>query len=376
MFCRKCGETLLDDDRFCPYCGAQVVERKKNGENKSDEDVVYNTNSKERHFFSESVKPNWNLDSFPNTEEEPKKTDDILVDWQQNILIEPTFKPEKDMSFSEQLQAFESSFDLSKKEKDSVDTEKKEQNTVQTSTIAKSTLIFERPKLEIEKHREDEMCADGVCRLEPLEQQPEKEEPQKEKFYTFSQKNAEFQKLLDKEYEKIKAGREETFNEIEELKKKDELSEFQKLKELVGEKEQEQQEEHEKPKEQEKQEEQDKREDSKEQKEQTQQEEKAQQEESEKPIEEKLVESIAEPEKAEYEEKIDMDWEQQAPPFEDEGKEKKISVAVAILSIVVLLLGLSIISLGVEQFAPDSAPGKAVHTYLEKARDFFRGDSA
>lgn len=362
MFCRKCGETLLDDDRFCPYCGAQVIERKKEGEPKSGEEVVYNANHDERHFFSERLKPDWNLDYFPDAEAKPKKTDDILVDWQQNILIEPTFKPEKDMSFSEQLQAFESSFDLTKKK---IEKEEKEENE---GNIAKSTLIFERPQFESPAQADEKL---GTIQEDKKEAKAEElplistdtEEQQKDKFYTFSQKNAEFQKLLDKEYEKIKAGREETFKEIQELNAASEadeeepenipspeIPEVETLQEKVQDK-------------------------NEEPEEVLQQEEKPSIEESEeKPVEVKIAESIGTLQQSTIENQ--MEWEQQAPPFEDERKEKKASVVVVILSIVVVILGLSIAALAVEQFVPNSVPGKTVHTYLEKARDFFRGDSA
>ncbi|QHI72360.1 zinc ribbon domain-containing protein [Aminipila terrae] len=43
MFCRKCGKTLLDGDRFCSYCGAQVIERYENiNMGETVEEVIYN----------------------------------------------------------------------------------------------------------------------------------------------------------------------------------------------------------------------------------------------------------------------------------------------------------------------------------------------
>ncbi len=324
MFCRKCGKSLIDGDRFCPYCGAQVIERKQAKEqDKKEEEIVYNVDNNERHFFSETLKPKWNLDAFPNTEEEPKKTEDILVDWQKNMLIKPTFNPDKDMSFSQQLQAFDSSFDVSKKEIE-------EREEKRGAEPVKSTLIFERVK-PIEPI------------IAPVGSEPilNVEAEEKEKFFTFSQKNAEFQRLLDKEYEKIKAIKEETVKEIQNADAKTE-TESKTETDVKTETE-------------------------------------SKTETNAKTETETDAKTETEP-KTETDVKttteLDIQWEQQLPPFEDEKTEKKLSLVAIILGVIVLLVGISVAALAIEQFMPNSVAGKTVHTYLEKGRDFFRENSA
>lgn len=388
MFCRKCGKTLIDGDRFCPYCGAQVIERK---DEVRQEEVVYNETAKDRHFFSESVKPSWNLESFPDTEAEPKKTDDILVDWKQHILIEPTFKPDKKMSFSEQLQAFESSFDITVPPIEEGQAEEKAISEIASESagktaednhisIAKSTLIFERPKsnIELQMQAEDEAEAEAnfVSEDEFLEACPEKE-----RFYTFSQKNAEFQKLLDKEYEKIKASKEGTYHEIQELSKTRDIEADEKIEDRN---------------------EADKRffEELKKETENIAPKEPKEEQVLQEPKEETVIdapdsktqipdmaaikaysEAEKEAEKLEEEGKAELresgiDWKNQDAPFEDERTDSPLTVIVAVLAVVVLLLGIALASLALEQFAPDTFAGKTVHVYLEKARDIFRSDSA
>lgn len=29
MVCKKCGASLMEDDQFCPECGAKVIRKKK-----------------------------------------------------------------------------------------------------------------------------------------------------------------------------------------------------------------------------------------------------------------------------------------------------------------------------------------------------------
>lgn len=340
MFCRKCGKSLIDGDRFCPYCGAQVIERKQAKEqDKKEEEIVYNVDNNERHFFSETLKPKWNLDAFPNTEEEPKKTEDILVDWQKNMLIKPTFNPDKDMSFSQQLQAFDSSFDVSKKEIE-------EREEKRGAEPVKSTLIFERVK-PIEPI------------IAPVGSEPilNVEAEEKEKFFTFSQKNAEFQRLLDKEYEKIKAIKEETVKEIQNADAKTETEPKTETdaKTATEPKTETDAKTETEPK--------------------TETDAKTETE----PKTETDAKTATEP-KTESDAKttteLDMQWEQQLPPFEDEKTEKKLSLVTIILGVIVLLVGISVAALAIEQFMPNSVAGKTVHTYLEKGRDFFRENSA
>lgn len=248
MFCRKCGKTLLDGDRFCSYCGAQVIERSDCvNADETLEEVVYNkdslgeksvdivkakeTNSdtkvntnidvaqipmtpkredkKERIIKKgKTSETKWNLDGFPGNKEQHKKTDDIKVDWTKRQVL---------------------TFDIENNNEESVGKEnnqsKKEEVVLKNNSIKKPDIfeLFDKQLEEEEKVVKEEKKEEnrpkevGNC----LEQElfgtnrnihnPAEEEI--DKFYTFSKKNEEFQKLLDKEYERLKKVSD--FNHIE-----------------------------------------------------------------------------------------------------------------------------------------------------------------
>lgn len=455
MFCRKCGKILLDGDRFCPYCGAQVIEREYEGEDRVEEEVVYNG---ARNYFSETVKPKWKLDAFPKTDEEPKKTEEIRVDWEKNKLIEsqpkeastisetPEFlrnsevlsdiKPEKKEELEEEAKANDFAYELSLQdllpineteilekseeekiiEKAEIVEEEEPKVEEEMPQVQKSTLIFERPKKTDMFPKEK---SEGLASIPPALNPKD----DNEKFYTFSQKNEEFQKLLDKEYERIRASKEAIEREMHELEETlpqienvEELSQIEIPEEIVPKKiitpkfeipasaiappdfpREGEPEKAEAPKLSEiettlpeledlKQEPETKPEESQhvaieekfplneianEAEAQTEPTENTKEEESKEGAQPHIV-SVIEGKKP----TDAIDWEQAPAPFADEVAEKKLSIFAILLGIIVLVLGISILALTIEQFSPNSLAGKAVHTQLEKVRDFFRGEDA
>lgn len=455
MFCRKCGKILLDGDRFCPYCGAQVIEREYEGEDRVEEEVVYNG---ARNYFSETVKPKWKLDAFPKTDEEPKKTEEICVDWEKNKLIEsqpkeastisetPEFlknsevlsdiKPEKKEELEEEAKANDFASELSLQDllpiNETEILEKPEEEEIiekvelveeeepkveeEMPQVQKSTLIFERPKKTDMFPKEKSECPASV----PPALNPKDDN---EKFYTFSQKNEEFQKLLDKEYERIRASKEAIEREMHELEETlpqienvEELSQIEIPEEIVPKKiitpkfeipasaiappdfpREGEPEKAEAPKLSEiettlperkdlKQEPETKPEESKhvaieekfplneianEAEAQTEPTENTEEEESKEGAQPHIVSVIEEKKPTDA-----IDWEQAPAPFADEVAEKKLSIFAILLGIIVLVLGISILALTIEQFSPNSLAGKTVHTQLEKVRDFFHGEDA
>ncbi len=211
MFCRKCGKTLLDGDRFCSYCGAQVIERSENIDiGEGVEEVIYNdeptleipvesmgttgtpqkTIAQTWHEISgksldKQSKPHWNLEGFPVAGEEPKKTEDIKVDWDKRELLRfETMHEEKQETKPDIFEIF--------------DKQLKEEKATKINN--KDTLIFQREPIE-ETTLEEELFKPKNSINDKLHTPVEE---QIDKFYTFSKKNEEFQKLLDKEYERLK----------------------------------------------------------------------------------------------------------------------------------------------------------------------------
>ena len=213
MYCRKCGKKLFDDDRFCSACGTKVLQE-TNFVNISDEEVVYNnvlsqdkepmhfqwkpgsvdTNKKEQQakhgqksaqHHQEILESNiagkksdtefvWNLHDFSNLE--PKKTQDIQFNWKDEEIIlkkEPLIK-----EIEEAKEAKEFSVE---------------------GIVSDSLFGNEKQNLELENEILKE------CATKKAQDQVDKIDM----FYTFNKKNEEFQQLLDKEYDKIRKGRQE-----------------------------------------------------------------------------------------------------------------------------------------------------------------------
>ena len=297
MFCRKCGSTLLDGDRFCSYCGAQVIDRGGNDFDEAGEaeEVVYNRidlkkAAKEAGAPEKSIAqswedinkstangvpiPHWNLQGFPDPDKPPRKLEEINVDWEKRQLLtfedEEEAQPEpeapaepKEQALSEGKpeassdevaapEAVKRDFLSSAKEVAAaeeklkfVDIKPAEERTVEKGEEAKPQepqkeageddifAVFDRQlkeDMEAEAERKRKEEEEALSRkntvifdrkpLEPAEYpkageafetsaaNPRNGEAlQKiDKFYTFSQKNEEFQKLLDKEYEKLNRG--------------------------------------------------------------------------------------------------------------------------------------------------------------------------
>lgn len=223
MFCRKCGKTLLDGDRFCSYCGAQVIERNDSISGDEHEEVVYNSVPKpiketfgpglpkksiaqSWHEISENSTekpPTWNLKGYPSQTEDVKKTEDIVVDWSARRIEErekesestrPTFT-RKDLLGRDKTRIFD---------KKKIDQNFEEKEEVSHPVQEESFSTFD---LETELFGKKQNLQFG-----PMGMGQATTGDTIDKFYTFSKKNEEFQKLLDKEYERLKKGRLESLD--------------------------------------------------------------------------------------------------------------------------------------------------------------------
>lgn len=207
MYCKKCGKKLADGDRFCGNCGTKI--------DVSDINIG---------FAEEETKPkknfefgafNWDLDGYPD--EEKTKTEDVDFNWN-TVLEEKKRKEIEEKSFTETIITENELFDKIRNENSAKDASELSFNWELGSTTRvdranrfESIIPKSEEKTELDvpievsdEHDEaqdivdvDEALAAGIAAASS---------PRKsiDKFYTFNQKNEEFQALLDQEYERLR----------------------------------------------------------------------------------------------------------------------------------------------------------------------------
>lgn len=207
MYCKKCGKRLADGDKFCGNCGTKIDASEIN-----------------IGFAEEEPKPkknfdfgafNWDLDGYPD--EDKAKTEDVDFNWN-TVLEEKKRKDIEEKSFTETFMTENELFDRIQSEDKAKDASELSFNWELGSTtrVEKADRfesiipkVEEKAELDIpvevsEDHEEikdlvdvDEALAAGIAAASS---------PRKsiDKFYTFNQKNEEFQALLDQEYERLR----------------------------------------------------------------------------------------------------------------------------------------------------------------------------
>ena len=207
MYCKKCGKRLAEGDKFCGNCGTKIDVSEIN-----------------IGFAEEEPKPkknfdfgafNWDLDGYPD--EDKAKTEDVDFNWN-TVLEEKKRKDIEEKSFTETIMTENELFDRIQSEDNAKDASEISFNWELGSTtrVEKADRfesiipkVEEKAELDIpvevsEDHEEvkdlvdiDEALAAGIAAASS---------PRKsiDKFYTFNQKNEEFQALLDQEYERLR----------------------------------------------------------------------------------------------------------------------------------------------------------------------------
>ncbi len=207
MYCKKCGKRLADGDKFCGNCGTKIDVSEIN-----------------IGFAEEEPKPkknfdfgafNWDLDGYPD--EDKAKTEDVDFNWN-TVLEEKKRKDIEERPFTETIMTENELFDRIQSEDNAKDASELSFNwELGSTTRVEKADRFESiiPKAEekaelnipvevSEEHEEvkdlvdvDEALAAGIAAASS---------PRKsiDKFYTFNQKNEEFQALLDQEYERFR----------------------------------------------------------------------------------------------------------------------------------------------------------------------------
>ena len=205
MYCKKCGKRLADGDKFCGNCGTKIDVSEINIGFAEDE-----PKPKKNFDFGAF---NWDLDGYPD--EDKAKTEDVDFNWN-TVLEEKKRKDIEEKSFTETIMT--ELFDRIQNEDNAKDASEISFNWELGSTtrVEKADRfesiipkVEEKAELDIpvevsEDHEEvkdlvdiDEALAAGIAAASS---------PRKsiDKFYTFNQKNEEFQALLDQEYERLR----------------------------------------------------------------------------------------------------------------------------------------------------------------------------
>ena len=168
MFCNKCGKQIAEGSMFCNFCGApvEVPVEPAVPEVPAEEPVARNTG---KPVFEEF---DWNVNDYPS-KDKITKTEDIDFDWN----ADP--KDVKDR-FTKGLSMEE---------------------TAQVAVGAELSVEDLMPSKPQPAAAAQSLWTEDTS--EPAKESPASEI---EKFYTFNSKNEEFQKLLDREYDKIRTG--------------------------------------------------------------------------------------------------------------------------------------------------------------------------
>ena len=252
MYCSKCGNAVEENDRFCSECGNKlkktmnsVVGTDQNvKQDNLDEEVIFNsaaakirmteseterkhapmeyhlprTQNEEKsnglplnHEAARKEEPHkidtsefvWNIHEFDKRENTPKE---VIVDWKHGKVIDKT------QGIVETIQTQE------------------EKKPIKVSSAPANEIPVQDKKLELCKEEEEDITPvtieDIQNDIDNTNKDRKRDTARIDKFYTFHAKNEEFQKLLDKEYERIKNGRKndtaEIYLDFEKLIKNDE----------------------------------------------------------------------------------------------------------------------------------------------------------
>ncbi len=191
MYCKECGKLLGADDKFCSKCGTRVEEgedafvpafKQTDAQAAKTEEVMIRRSVAPEHF-------DWDLDGYPT---DNKKTEDIDFNWDSVLEEKQRNLFARELAQAEQRQQAGSADDKEGAPEGFVWSEQSNEGAIEDAAqpVSEEALFQEMDASIAEEptrvmHR-SESKTDGIDR-----------------FYTFNQKNAAFQALLDQEYERI-----------------------------------------------------------------------------------------------------------------------------------------------------------------------------
>ena len=202
MYCKKCGNPLINEDAQCRVCGALRTEEATEEAALDQPDLSPEAEAPQARIREEK-KPahntefTWNIYDFPR----PKKTEDLDLKWPKNDLQRPGQGKEGEGPIS-----FNFAVLKNPENRDEVSGETEEAGEGKSLGAAASSNTSAPDftggsRLDPEKKEEAlwESAESEAARRESVKEI--------ERFFTFTKKNEEFQHLLDKEYEKLKNRR-------------------------------------------------------------------------------------------------------------------------------------------------------------------------
>lgn len=229
MFCKECGKRLSSSDKFCPECGTRVVVEKPKTPlepmffvEKREEPVVEKKAKKVVHHDEFS----WDLEGFPT---EKRKTEAVDFDWAsvledkirqaspKPVEVKPGPKEEEPeplghmpKTVEELLAALPDKVLEIVEEPEVEETQVVEEETAEASAEEAAEDVVDEPaeeEKEIEVKSLEQIIEDfGEGPMdEPtrLIDKAQMKADNVDRFYVFSKKQAEYQNLLDQEYDKI-----------------------------------------------------------------------------------------------------------------------------------------------------------------------------
>lgn len=187
MYCSKCGKHIGDHDKFCSGCGSRIPETSEEtglsfriggglGEEEEAPAKPYTLDT------SEFV---WDVHEFHTKVQRPE---DVRVDWERGTVTEIGKEREENLLPNSGL-------------------ESKPNPGLNPNPEPGSAGMAEEFRPVTLDDIERDLSESGENEGQPISKEMRRDTARLEKFYTFNQKNEEFQKLLDREYERIRRGR-------------------------------------------------------------------------------------------------------------------------------------------------------------------------
>ncbi len=189
MYCKNCGKTVNEGDKFCSGCGARLEEEFVPAFRRQPEsEPLQNAEKPKKRIITEHF--NWDLDGYPT---ENKRTEDVNFNWdsvleekQRNIFTDEHREQNKEPDDSSEIL----------KEREVPPESSDDIRTLEES------IFSDMGSLESGSGDTKVVSRNGETKSEKID-----------KFYTFHKKNEEYQALLDQEYERIKSGRSNSVQE-------------------------------------------------------------------------------------------------------------------------------------------------------------------
>ena len=220
MYCKKCGKTVDPHAKFCSNCGAEIKEEKISFD--FDRPSKHTEPEKKKiHVTKENFK--WDLDGFPS--EDKNGTEDVVFNWDsvidtkrrdRSVMDEPISFTEKKAEPAKKEETEEEikiepvpeKYELSDLFGDDVKKYNSEETDEKTEVIEEDDDIMELSfEDEIFGDLKDEKPASATIRISQTIHFTDQ-------LYSFDNKQAEYQSILDAEYDKLQNNNDDDEEEV------------------------------------------------------------------------------------------------------------------------------------------------------------------